>query len=97
MLRKLRLPLIIGALSLFALQWLPADDNMDVEYAQILPLAPESMLLDVTRTSRGFVAVGERGHVILSTDGKSWVQADNVPTRATLTNVFSLGGRLYQR
>jgi len=95
MLRKYGFPLIVVAVSLFVLEWLFANEGMDVDYAQVLPLAPESMLLDVTRTNRGFVAVGERGHVITSTDGKTWTQAENVPTRATLTSVFSLGDRLW--
>jgi len=95
MLRKFRFALTAGVFALIAFQGLAASESLDVEYAQILPLVPESMLLDITRAKRGFVAVGERGHVIVSTDGKTWTQADNVPTRATLTTVFSLGDRLW--
>ena len=95
MLRLLGLPLIAFAATLLPQSGLWASDEMDVEYAQVMPLAPESMLLDITRSSRGFVVVGERGHVITSTDGETWVQAEHVPTRATLTTVFSLGDRLW--
>ena len=72
-----------------------ADGHLDVEYAEVQPLAPKSMLLDVTRLGQRLVAVGERGHVVLSDDGRNWVQADTVPTRSTLTTVFATGGRLW--
>jgi photosystem II stability/assembly factor-like uncharacterized protein len=72
-----------------------ADGNLDVEYAEAQPLAAESMLLDVTRLGQRLVAVGERGHVVFSDDGREWVQADTVPTRSTLTTVFGTGGRLW--
>jgi photosystem II stability/assembly factor-like uncharacterized protein len=69
--------------------------ELDIDYAEKLPLVPHSMLLDVTRAGDTLVAVGERGHVILSADGSDWQQAEVVPTRATLTTVFGLGGRLW--
>jgi photosystem II stability/assembly factor-like uncharacterized protein len=72
-----------------------ADGHLDVEYAEVQPLAAKSMLLDVTRLGQRLVAVGERGHVVLSDDGRNWVQADTVPTRSTLTTVFGIGGRLW--
>ena len=51
------------------------------------PLADRSLLLDGTAVGGLMVAVGERGHVLLSRDeGVSWSQA-NVPTRAALTAV----------
>ena len=52
------------------------------------PLAARSLLLDVARAGSRLVAVGERGHVLLSDDsGKTWRQAKSVPTRAMLTAV----------
>ena len=72
-----------------------ADGHLDVEYAEVQPLAPKSMLLDVTRLGQRLVAVGERGHVVYSDDGREWVQADTVPARSTLTTVFAIGGRLW--
>ena len=64
--------------------------------AQQAPLADQSLLLDVIRTSEGqFVAVGERGHILLSDDGVSWSQAEAVPTRSTLTSLTSAGGKLW--
>jgi photosystem II stability/assembly factor-like uncharacterized protein len=61
-----------------------------------MPLVAQSLLLDVTRAGDGaLVAVGERGHIIWSADGKSWQQAEAVPARATLTAVTSREGRLW--
>jgi photosystem II stability/assembly factor-like uncharacterized protein len=68
---------------------------VDVEYAEKMELATESMLLDITRSGDNFVAVGERGHIVYSRDGETWTQAEHVPTRSTLTTVFSIGDRLW--
>ena len=51
------------------------------------PLAIESLLLDGAAVGSRLVVVGERGHVLVSTDdGASWTQAE-VPTRVLLTAV----------
>ncbi len=71
------------------------DQDLDIEYAEHMPLATESMLLDITLAGSTLVAVGERGHVVISTDGENWEQAEVVPTRSTLTSVFSVGDRLW--
>ncbi len=56
--------------------------------AEIMPLAERSVLLDVTLAGDRLVAVGERGHVLLSDDfGETWKQTA-VSTRSTLTAVF---------
>jgi photosystem II stability/assembly factor-like uncharacterized protein len=54
--------------------------------AELMPLTPKSLLLDVTHTGERFVAVGDRGAVVLSADGQTWEQV-NVPVRAALTAV----------
>lgn len=54
--------------------------------AEKMPLTPKSLLLDVVRNNGTFVAVGDRGGIILSRDGKNWEQVD-VPVRAALTAV----------
>ena len=72
-----------------------ADQGLDVEYAEHMPLATQSMLLDITLAGNILVAVGERGHIVRSTDGENWKQAQEVPTRSTLTAVFSVGDRLW--
>jgi len=57
--------------------------------AEIEPLASRSLLLDLAAAGARLVAVGERGHVLLSDDqGVTWRQAKSVPTRAMLTAVF---------
>lgn len=55
------------------------------ESSEPAPLASRSLLLDVTRAGQRLVAVGDRGHVLLSDDeGGTWRQVI-VPTRAMLT------------
>jgi photosystem II stability/assembly factor-like uncharacterized protein len=57
--------------------------------AEIEPLAASSLLLDLAIAGDRLVAVGERGHVLLSDDqGATWRQAKSVPTRVMLTAVF---------
>lgn len=54
----------------------------------VAPLAVRSLMLDVARAGARLVAVGERGHILLSDDeGKTWVQSDAVPSRTMLTAV----------
>ncbi|MEP5763851.1 MAG: YCF48-related protein [Halieaceae bacterium] len=54
----------------------------------IMPLASQSLLLDVCNAGSRLVAVGERGHILLSDDaGQQWRQA-RVPTRQMLTAVY---------
>jgi photosystem II stability/assembly factor-like uncharacterized protein len=57
------------------------------ESSEPAPLVEKSLLLDVTRAGTRLVAVGDRGHVLLSDDeGVTWRQVI-VPTRAMLTGV----------
>lgn len=64
------------------------------EWAVVAPLAAESLLLDVCERDGVIVAVGERGHILVSRDrGGSWTQA-KVPTRALLTGVYMHDGQL---
>lgn len=73
------------------------DQSGEIEplAAERVPLADESLILDVTRAGERYVAVGARGHVLLSRDGKEWEQAESVPVRSTLTRVDFVGGRLW--
>lgn len=59
------------------------------------PLADESLVLDAVRYDGGYVAVGARGHVLLSADGREWRQAQAVPVQSTLTRVTHFGRRLW--
>lgn len=64
------------------------------EWAVMARLAPESLLLDVARRGERLIAIGERGHVLVSADGGgSWTQA-KAPTRALLTGVYMHDERL---
>lgn len=63
--------------------------------ADRVPLASQSLVLDLVRTSRNWVAVGERGHILLSIDGINWEQAQFVPAQATLTRVTYADERLW--
>ncbi len=57
-------------------------------------LAPHSLLLDAVERGPLWIAVGERGHVLMSADrGAVWTQA-KVPTRALLTGVWMHDERL---
>lgn len=57
-------------------------------------LAVESLLLGVTRAGQRLVAVGEFGNIVLSDDnGKTWRQANRVPTTITLTSVFFINDK----
>jgi len=59
----------------------------DIEWAIQATLAKSSLMLDVAVAGDRLVAVGERGHILISDDyGTSWNQVE-VPTRATLTAV----------
>lgn len=73
----------------------PAASDPAVLIAEVMPKAAESIVLDVVRTLSGYVAVGERGHVLLSPNGVEWTQAAGVPTRATLNAVAAVGDSIW--
>lgn len=62
--------------------------------AYMARLAQESLLLDIEANNTVVYAVGERGHVLRSTDGKNWQQM-NVPTNVTLTAVTTFGDKVW--
>ncbi len=70
-------------------------EDIDPRPAAPARLAHEALVLDIVRAGERLVAVGERGHVLLSADGASWEQARFVPASATLTSVAFAGGRLW--
>ncbi len=79
--RQYLLVLVAAALLAGAGPLLAAD-------AELAPLAAQSLLLDGLAAGSQLIAVGERGHILVSTDaGRSWQQSPT-PTRATLTSVF---------
>lgn len=63
------------------------DPTTVLQPAEIMPLAAESQLMDVTVAGTRVVAVGNRGHVLTSDDkGETWTQ-QNVPARQMLIAV----------
>jgi hypothetical protein len=54
--------------------------------AMIAPLAATTTLLGIARAGERLVAVGQRGHILLSEDGKQWRQVP-VPVNAMLNRV----------
>ena len=71
-----------------------ASDDPASSPSEILPRASHSLLLDVVHADSGWFAVGERGHVLRSDDGKAWTQVES-PTRSTLTTVTAVGDQLW--
>ena len=56
--------------------------------AQLSPLASKSLLQAVTKAGNRLVAVGQRGHIVVSTDsGATWKQSP-VPVSSDLTSVY---------
>jgi photosystem II stability/assembly factor-like uncharacterized protein len=62
------------------------------EESYIAPLAEKSLLLDITQTQTDLISVGERGHILRSSDGENWVQ-EQAPILSTLTAVTSSQGQ----
>lgn len=72
---------------LWLLALLAAGTTGAAESSVPATLAPKSLLLAATRAGDKLVAVGDRGHVLLSADqGRTWTQS-STPTRALLTGV----------
>lgn len=98
-LARSRTPLVLalGAALLWAsvatAQEPPATDP-SVQPSELLPLAPNALLLDLARTSAGLFAVGEHGIVLRGDDAGQWSQLAT-PTRVALTSVASADGELW--
>lgn len=59
---------------------------------ELMPLAARrSVMLDFAETNARAIAVGERGHVLVSESRDDWRQVAAVPVRATLTAVTAVG------
>jgi photosystem II stability/assembly factor-like uncharacterized protein len=66
----------------------PAAEVAEPRDAEHARLAAHALLIGLASAGERLVAVGDRGVVVFSDDkGKSWVQADLVPTQALLTGV----------
>lgn len=83
--------LLIGlALAAFSAPVRAACDDPvpESEWSVLMPLAAQSLMLDIGQAGEDLVVVGDRGHVLVSQDrGETW-QQQRTPTRALLTAVF---------
>jgi photosystem II stability/assembly factor-like uncharacterized protein len=83
----------LGAAATFAADGEPADPVLD-QAAEPARLAASSLLLDVVALpGNRLVAVGERGHALVSVDGGGTWKQSAVPVRATLTATCFLDAR----
>ena len=74
----------------------PAADDPSVLDAEVMPRAAASLLLDIVDAGDRAVAVGERGHILVSeTRRDGWRQIERVPTRSNLTAVTAVDRRVY--
>jgi photosystem II stability/assembly factor-like uncharacterized protein len=91
---KRTLTALAAALSL-ALSPLHAEAPA-AEQAETMPLVlSESLILGFAEGGNRAIAVGERGHVVVSESRSDWRQVEGVPTRATLTAVAAVGDRAW--
>lgn len=72
----------------------PAADDPSSLPSEIMPRASKSLLLGLVKSSAGYFAVGERGHVLRSADGKTWTQLKS-PTRSSLTSITAVENQLW--
>jgi len=61
--------------------------------ALMSPLASKSLLQAVTRAGARIIAVGQRGHVVVSSDGGATWKQSPVPVSSDLTAVFFVGDK----
>lgn len=80
--------LALGVFTLAAFSVAAQNAPEPFEYSAPSAKAQNGLLLDVAQVGKRLVAVGQHGHIIYSDDaGDSWTQAENVPTRSTLTDI----------
>lgn len=63
-----------------------AETDISPKPAKPYPKASASLLLDIEDTAAGYIAVGERGHILSSTDANTWTQMPS-PVNSMLTAV----------
>jgi photosystem II stability/assembly factor-like uncharacterized protein len=73
----------------------PAPDDPATLTAETMPRATRSLILDIAEAKDRAVAVGERGHILVSESRRDWRQIAGVPTRSTLTGVAAVGDNVW--
>ena len=63
---------VLAALAGLAYAAGPSKDDPSAQPSEILPRASRSLILDIARAENAFFAVGERGHVLTSSAGRTW-------------------------
>lgn len=63
--------------------------------AEPMPLIAQSLILDIADGANRAIAVGERGHILVSESRRDWRPVEKVPTRATLTAVATAGDKAW--
>lgn len=86
---------LMAVLALLVTNSVSAQEEILPRPAYHAPKATEALTLDLIQIDSGWVAVGERGHVLLSADGEVWAQAEFVPVQSTLTRVVEADGHLW--
>jgi len=67
-----------------------------LQTAESAPLATRSLVLDLANGANRAIAVGERGHILVSESRTGdWRQVENVPTRSMLTAVTAVGDKAW--
>ncbi|MBU2976895.1 YCF48-related protein [Alteromonas sp. C1M14] len=80
---------------LWAIIALSAIMPLQAQDAFMAPLVEQSLLLDIDSVADDYlVVVGERGHILTSSDGETFTQ-HAVPTTATLTGVTAVGDNVW--
>lgn len=61
-----------------------------------MPLVNRSVLMAIAQYDDGLIAIGERGHVLKSSDGgENWFQFDNIPVDIMLTDIATVGQNIW--
>jgi photosystem II stability/assembly factor-like uncharacterized protein len=63
--------------------------------AEPMPNASKALVLDLVAAADRAIAVGERGHILVSESRTDWRQVEGVPTRSTLTAVAAVGNKAW--
>lgn len=77
--------------SIFAAEYDPAIADSEILVPSIVAKA---LFTDIIATDTGAIAVGERGHILKTSNYTDWVQLP-VPTRSLLTNAYARGADLW--
>lgn len=62
---------------------------------EVMRRVPDALVLAIADGDQRAIAVGERGHVLVSESRQDWRQIAGVPTRSTLTAVTAVGNRAW--